>query len=99
MTLDSQTIEALADAVEKRQARRLDDLEAKLAFRPAWISGYVALGRYIGSTDAKGRKAKAWADKEGLKGKEIDGTLHFSIADVDRAMRNGRAIQTDRGAA
>jgi len=69
---------------------------ARESFRPAWIEGYVALGRYIGSKDAKGRKARAWAVAEGLKCKMINGTPHFSIVDVDRAMRNGRAIETRR---
>lgn len=75
---------------------RLDRIEQAVAFRPAWIAGYVHLGRYIGSVDKQGRKAKAWALAEGLKSKMIDGTPHFSIADVDRAMRNGRSIETRR---
>lgn len=78
------------------RAMRADVL--KYGVRPAWLAGYVALGRYIGSFDKKGRKAKAWALAEGLKPKLIDGTPHFSLADVDRAMRNGRDIETGRAA-
>lgn len=73
---------------------RLDRIERAVAFRPAWIEGYVNLGRYIGSADKQGRKAKAWARAEGLRPKMIDGTPHFSMSDVDRAMRNGRVIET-----
>jgi hypothetical protein len=74
-------------------AKRFDALEARLDFRPAWIAGYVSLGRYIGRSDKKGRVAKAWAKAEGLKVKMINGTPHFSISDVDRAMRNGRDVE------
>lgn len=79
-------------------AKRFDELEAKLAFRPGWIAGYFALGRYIGRNDKKGRIAKAWALAERLPVKRINGVPHYSITDVDRAMRNGRAIET-RGVA
>lgn len=77
---------------------RFDDLERAVAFRPAWISGYRALGMYIGRSDAKGRVAKAWAQAEKLPCKMINGTPHYSLADVDRAMRNGRPIETRRSA-
>ena len=85
-------------------AARFDALEAKMAFRPAWIAGYVNLGLYIGRKDKQGRIAKVWAVAEGLKPKLINGVPHFSIADVDRAMRNGREVdvrldQSRKGAA
>lgn len=73
---------------------RLDRIETAVSYRPAWLAGYVALGRYIGSADKQGRKAKAWAQAEGLRCKMIDGTPHFALSDVDRAMRNGRRIET-----
>ena len=69
-------------------------LERGQMVRPAWLEGYVELARYIGSKDKKGRKAKAWAVQENLYFKAINGTPHFSISDVDRAMRNGRAVET-----
>ena len=78
---------------------RLDRIEQAVAFRPAWIAGWVNLGLYIGSSDKQGRKAKAWASAEGLRPKMIDGMPHFSIMDVDRVMRNGRSIETRKGAA
>lgn len=80
----------------KALIERLDRIERAVAYRPAWIAGYAALGRYIGSADKQGRKARAWAIAEGLTPKVIDGTPHFSMADVDRAMRNGRPIETRR---
>jgi len=72
----------------------LERIERAVAFRPAWLAGNCALGAYIGSKDASGRKAKAWATAERLPCKMINGTPHYSLADVDRAMRNGRAIET-----
>jgi hypothetical protein len=79
---------------------RLDRIEQAVAFRPAWIKGYAALGRYMGHSDTQGRIAKAWAAAEGLRPKLINGVPHFAMADVDRAMRNGRPIETrERGAA
>ena len=72
----------------------LREIRMAMAFRPEWIAGYVNLGRYIGRSDKKGRVAKAWAAEEGLKSKEINGVSHFSMADVDRAMRNGKQIET-----
>jgi len=74
-------------------AARFDMLEAKLAFRPAWITGYTNLGRYIGRKDKKGTIAKAWAISEGLYCKKINGSPSWSISDVDRAMRNGRDME------
>jgi phage regulator Rha-like protein len=74
-------------------AKRFDELESRLAFRPGWIAGYVNLGRYIGKSDKKGRVAKAWSQAEGLKPKMINGVPHFALADVDRAMRNGRDVE------
>ena len=79
-------------------AERLDRIEQAVAFRPAWISGWVNLGRYLGHKDKQGRTAKAWAIKEGVTVKLINGVPHFPIADVDRAMRNGREIETRRSA-
>ena len=73
---------------------RLDRIEQAVAFRPAWIAGFVNLGRYLGHKDKQGRTAKAWAVEEGITVKLINGTPHFPIADVDRAMRNGREIET-----
>ena len=73
---------------------QLNRIEAATKFRPGWISGYVNLGRYIGRDDKRGRVAKAWAKEEGLKSKLINGVPHFSISDVDRAMRNGKVIET-----
>jgi hypothetical protein len=72
----------------------LERIERAVAFRPAWIAGNRALGGYIGSNDASGRKAKSWAAAERLHCKVINGTPHYSLSDVDRAMRNGRAIET-----
>lgn len=72
---------------------RLDAIESSIAFRPGWIAGHCALGRYIGRSDKRGRIAKAWAEAEGLKPKLINGVPHFSLADVDRAMRNGRDME------
>lgn len=80
-------------------ASRLDAIERAIAFRPAWIKGYVNLGRYLGHSDKQGRIAKAWASEEGLRVKTINGMPHFAIADVDRAMRNGRSIETRKGVA
>lgn len=75
-------------------AAQLNRIERNMAFRPAWLCGPGALGRYIGTADRQGRKALAWARAEGIKSKSINGTAHFSISDVDRAMRNGRSIET-----
>lgn len=84
---------------ESEILERLERIEQAVAFRPCWIAGYVNLGRYIGRDDKRGRVAKAWAAKEGLKPKLINGVPHFSITDVDRAMRNGKVIETGKGAA
>lgn len=79
----------IADIVQ-----RLDRIEQAIAFRPAWLAGYAALARYIGHADKQGRTAKAWAAKEGLKPKMINGVPHFAMLDVDRAMRNGSDVET-----
>lgn len=81
---------------ESEILERLERIEQAVAFRPGWISGYVNLGRYIGRDDKRGRVAKAWAEEEGLKPKLINGVPHFAMSDVDRAMRNGRPIETRR---
>ena len=79
--------------VMERLMERLDLIERSV--RPVvWIMGYGDLGRYIGSTDRKGRLAKNWAEKEKLYTKWINGTPHFNASDVDRIMRNGKAIIT-----
>lgn len=75
---------------------RLDRIEQAVAYRPGWITGYANLGRYLGRHDKKGKVAKAWAEAEGLPCKKINGSPSWSLADVDRAMRNGRAIETRR---
>ena len=74
----------------------LGEMKEAMAHRTSWIAGYVALGRYLGSSDRQGRVARAWATAERLKPKEINGTTYFNIADVDRAMRNGKQIETRR---
>lgn len=79
---------------EAQLLQDMQELKQAVAFRPAWISGFANLGRYIGRSDKQGRIAKAWATEEGLTVKMINGTPHFSISDVDRAMRNGRQIET-----
>lgn len=81
---------------EKTMLAEVRELKMALAFRPEWIAGYVNLGRYIGRSDKKGRVARAWATEEGLKAKEINGVSHFCLADVDRAMRNGKQIETPK---
>lgn len=73
---------------------RLERIEQAVAFRPAWIAGWANLGRYIGRKDKQGRIARAWAAEEGLRPKVINGVPHFAMVDVDRAMRNGRVIET-----
>ena len=82
---------------EETVLAEIRDLKQSMIYRPAWIAGYVALGRYLGSSDRQGRVARAWATEEKLKPKEINGTAYFNIADVDRAMRNGKQIETRRG--
>lgn len=75
----------------------LDRVEKHLettAFRPGWISSYAKLGYYIGEIDKQGRKAKAWVKAEKIYVKYINGTPHFAIKDVERALRNGRKIET-----
>lgn len=72
---------------------RLDNIEQAIAFRPAWISGWSNLSRYLGLKDKQCRKAKAWAAAEGLYCKMINGTPSWAIADIDRAMRNGRDVE------
>jgi len=90
----SELAQALADLVDARLGQRLDRIEASMAYRPAWIKGWVNLARYLGHDDKKGRTARAWAEAENLPRKMINGVPHFSIKDVDRAMRNGRAVET-----
>lgn len=75
-------------------ADRLDRIEQAIAYRPDWIAGYANLGRYIGRQDKKGRIAKAFSEQENLTIKKINGVPHFSRVEVDRAMRNGRPIET-----
>jgi len=82
---------------EKTVLAEIREMKEALSYRTSWIAGYVALGRYLGSSDRKGRIARAWATEEKLKPKEINGTAYFNIADVDRAMRNGKHIETRRG--
>jgi hypothetical protein len=79
---------------EKTILAEVRELKMAMAFRPEWIAGYAALARHLGSSDRQGRVARAWATEEGLKPKEINGTAYFSMADVDRAMRNGKQIET-----
>ena len=82
---------------EKTVLAEIREMKEALSYRTSWIAGYVALGRYLGSSDRQGRVARAWATEEKLKLKEINGTAYFNIADVDRAMRNGKQIETRRG--
>ncbi|MDG1302382.1 MAG: hypothetical protein P8R37_12435 [Opitutae bacterium] len=81
---------------EKTVLAEIREMKEALAYRTSWIAGYVALGRYLGSSDKQGRVARAWATEERLKSKEINGTAYFSMADVDRAMRNGKQIETPK---
>jgi hypothetical protein len=84
-------------AFEETVLAEIREMKEALAYRTSWIAGYVALGRYLGSSDKQGRVARAWATEERLKTKEINGTAYFNIADVDRAMRNGKQIETRKG--
>ena len=74
----------------------LADLRKQLAAPSPWIKGNVALARYMGSTDKSGRAAKAFAAAERIAPKLINGVPYYSLVDVDRAMRNGRAVETRR---
>lgn len=84
--------QSLADIISKIESR-FDRLEERIAYRPGWITGAVNLGRHLGFKDQKGRKARAWAEIEGIPCKIINGTPSWSLSDVDRAMRNGKKIE------
>ena len=74
--------------------KQLDRIETAMKFSSGYIAGYADLASYLGHTDKRGRTAKGWAAVEGLTVKPINGVPHFSKMEVDRAMRNGRAIET-----
>jgi hypothetical protein len=78
---------------QKQVLTRLERIEMTAKFQPAWISGYVALGRYLGWNDAKGRKAKAWVEAESIYTKWINGTPTWKISDIEKAMRNGVSVE------
>ena len=78
---------------EAEVIKRLNRIEMTTKFQKAWISGYVALGRYLDWNDQQGRKAKAWVEAEKIYTKMVNGTPSWRIADVEKAMRNGKAVE------
>ena len=49
---------------EKTVLAEIREMKDALSYRTSWIAGYVALGRYLGSSDRQGRVARAWATEE-----------------------------------
>ena len=78
---------------EAQVIERLKRIETAAKFHPGWISGYLALGRYLGWNDQSGRKVKAWVEAENIYTKYVNGTPSWRIADIDKAMRNGKRIE------
>ena len=79
--------------VEKEILHRLRKIESASKVRQGWITGYVNLGRYLGWSDPRGRKAKKWALAEGIYTKFVNGTPSWRLVDIDRHMSNGKRVE------